>query len=135
MLPLLPFAAGIAVGVYAAKALQRGDVRENLQKTAKTLFDVAQATMQDLQQRSGQWRAQCERWGQQAAYAPDMDDEDEQGAADSELDDDEPQPRRRNTRRGGRRRTRREEPDSSFDTEDDAPASEAANEGSASERA
>ena len=122
MLPLLPFAAGIAVGVYAAKALQRGDVRENLQKTAKTLFDAAQATMQDLQQRSGQWRAQCERWGQ--AHAPDMDDEDERDAADSELDDDEPQPRRRNTRRGGRRRTRREEPDSSFDAEDDAPASE-----------
>ena len=122
MLPLIPFIAGVAAGAFAANALRRSDVRENLQQTAKTLFDAAQATMQDLQQRSGQWRAQCERWGQ--AYAPDMDDEDEQGAADSELDDDEPQPRRRSTRRGGRRRTRREEPDSGFDAEDDAPASE-----------
>lgn len=125
MLPLLPFVAGVAVGVYAANALRRSDVRENLQRTAKTLFDAAQASMQDLKQRSGQWRAQCEQWGR--AHAPDMDEEGEQeDVADSDLDDDacEPQPRRRSTRRGGRRRARREEPDSGFDAEDDAPASE-----------
>ena len=46
MLPLLPFVAGVAVGVYAANALRRSDVRENLQRTAKTLFDAAQAFMQ-----------------------------------------------------------------------------------------
>lgn len=124
MLPLLPFVAGVAVGVYAANALRRSDVRENLQRSAKTLFDAAQASMQDLKQRSEQWRAQCEQWGQ--ARAPDMDEEGEQeDAADSDLDDDAYEaPRRRSTRRGGRRRARREEPDSGFDAEDDAPASE-----------
>ena len=124
MLPLLPFVAGVAVGVYAANALRRSDVRENLQRSAKTLFDAAQASMQDLKQRSEQWRAQCEQWGQ--AHAPDVDEEGEQeDAADSDLDDDAYEaPRRRSTRRGGRRRARREEPDSGFDAEDDVPASE-----------
>lgn len=123
MLPLLPFVAGVAVGVYAANALRRSDVRENLQRTTKSLFDAAQASMQHLQQRSEQWRAQCEQWRQ--ARASDMDEEGEQeDAADSDLDDDacEPQPRRRSTRRGGRRRARREEPDSGFDAEDSHPA-------------
>ena len=135
MLPLLPFVAGVAVGVYAANALRRSDVRENLQRTTKSLFDAAQASMQHLQQRSEQWRAQCERWGQ--AHAPDMDEEGEQDAADSDLDDNayEPQPRRRSTRRGGRRRSRREELDSGFDAEDDAPASENGEESEDSEHA
>lgn len=121
MLPLLPFVAGVAVGVYAANALRRSDVRENLQRSAKTLFDAAQAT---VQQCSEQWRAQCEQWGQ--AHAPDVDEEGEhEDAADSDLDDDAYEaPCRRSTRRGGRRRSRREEPDSGFDAEDDAPASE-----------
>ncbi len=66
-----------------------------------------------------------------------MDEEGEQNAADSDLDDDayEPQPRRPSTRRGGRRRSRREEPDSGFDADDDAPASEAEDEGENSARA
>ena len=58
MLPLLPFVAGVAVGVYAANALRRSDVRENLQRTAKTLFDAAQAFMQQC---SEQWVARAVR--------------------------------------------------------------------------
>ena len=136
MLPLLPFVAGVAAGVYAAKALRRSDVQDSLRRAAGALREAADITLQQMRSDSAQWR---ERWNYDGAYAdaPDDSDMETPDAVRDGCDEccAEAPRRRRATRRGGRRYSRREESDSGFDTEDDAPAAEAGDEDDASERA